>query len=297
MYKELVAANPGATFSLAPVVYRADNISVLFTNTLQYLSDPQIGEESIAPDIQTTDATCRHPVRYILAGYSLGAWVVHDAVNELGSSKLAEIAGVALFGDPKFQPGQPFVRDFQSEDKYYGVAYNYQTQYDSIPSALVNQTGSWCLPADPVCQYRSDDLLTWNAEVQDCKKGLGACAHLQYATDGETLNAAAFLTPFLPHLYWANADAGTIVKANLDGSGPQIIVTGQSTPVGVAVGGSHVYWADQSSVRLAGRAVDSCSRWSGGCYRGWRSQPAGRCAVIIAFRSRRGFRSAPAAVR
>ena len=27
----------------------------------------------------------------------------------------------------------------------------------------------------------------------------------------------------------------------------------------------------RSSVRLAGRAVDSCSRWSGGCYRGWRS--------------------------
>jgi alpha-tubulin suppressor-like RCC1 family protein len=210
MYKELVAANPGVTFSLAPAVYRADKISALLTSPSQYLSDPQTGEESIALDIQTADATCGHPVRYILAGYSLGAWAVHDALHELGGRQLAEIAGVALFGDPKFQPGQPFVRDFKSEDKYYGVAYNYQPQYDSVPPALVNQTGSWCLPADPVCQYRSDDIKTWLREARDCLNLSGACAHFQYATDGETLNAAAFLQQFLPaaSTSWASVSGG-----------------------------------------------------------------------------------------
>jgi sugar lactone lactonase YvrE len=183
-------------------------------------------------------------VRYILAGYSLGAWAVHDALHELGS-RLAEIAGLALFGDPKFQPGQPFVRDFKSEDKYYGVAYKYQPQYNSIPPALVNQTGSWCLPADPVCQYRSDDISTWQSEVLNCVNLSESCAHFQYETDVETLrNAAAFLSPFLPHLYWAYLDQGTIVEANLDGSSPRTIVTGQNGPIGVAVGSSHIYWAD-----------------------------------------------------
>lgn len=203
MYGYLKTANPKLVFSLEPAVYPTvfggNSVLAFLQNagqSLQYLGDAQIGEQSIALDIQTTDAVCGHAKRYILAGYSLGAWAVHDALNELGTSQLAEIAGVALFGDPKFQPGQPFVRDFMSEDKYYGIAYNNQPQYGSIP--LVNQTGSWCLPADPVCQYRSDDISTWLTEVGYCVNNSGACAHFQYATDGETLNAAAFLQPLLP---------------------------------------------------------------------------------------------------
>jgi Cutinase len=204
MFGQLKTANPKLVFSLEPAVYPTifggKTVLAFLQNagqSAQYLGDAQIGEESIALDIQTTDAVCGHAKRYILAGYSLGAWAVHDALHELGSL-VAEIAGVALFGDPKFQPGQSFVRDFTSEDKYYGIAYINQPQYDSIPPALVNQTGSWCLPADPVCQYRSDDIRTWLGEVGYCVTGSGACAHFQYATDGETLNAAAFLSPLLP---------------------------------------------------------------------------------------------------
>ena len=52
------------------------------------------------------------------------------------------------------------------------------------------------------------------------------------------------------HLYWTTADdgnldpnSGTIVEANLDGSNPQTIATGQSFPEGVAVNASHLYWS------------------------------------------------------
>lgn len=42
------------------------------------------------------------------------------------------------------------------------------------------------------------------------------------------------------HLYWATdngvKDGGTIVEANLDGSNPQTIASGQNDPIGVAVG-------------------------------------------------------------
>ncbi len=69
------------------------------------------------------------------------------------------------------------------------------------------------------------------------------------STDSLTATGAAFPA----HLYWADADeplagtgAGMIVKANLDGSSPQTIVTGQNIPFpfGMAVDRSHIYWTD-----------------------------------------------------
>jgi hypothetical protein len=38
------------------------------------------------------------------------------------------------------------------------------------------------------------------------------------------------------HIYWASAFGGTINKANLDGTGVTTLVTGQNEPIGVAVG-------------------------------------------------------------
>jgi sugar lactone lactonase YvrE len=46
------------------------------------------------------------------------------------------------------------------------------------------------------------------------------------------------------HLYWASPGTGTIVEANLDGTGAKTIAEGQSYPYGVAVGGGHLYWAN-----------------------------------------------------
>ena len=46
------------------------------------------------------------------------------------------------------------------------------------------------------------------------------------------------------HLYWSNiGDNEAIWEANLDGSDPHPIVTGQDNPTGVAADGSHLYWA------------------------------------------------------
>jgi Low-density lipoprotein receptor repeat class B len=43
------------------------------------------------------------------------------------------------------------------------------------------------------------------------------------------------------HIYWAAGS--TIKQASLDGSSPHAVVTGQNHPFGVAVDGSHIYWA------------------------------------------------------
>jgi len=204
MYGELKSANPNLTFSLDPVVYataapHGNSLLVLAESTAQYLGDASDGADNISDVIQATDLVCGHTVHYILAGYSLGAWAVHDALNQLSPAQLGEIVGVALFGDPKFQPGQPFVRAFKSQDTYHGVAYYAIQQADNtIPDAIVPQTGSWCLPADPFCQFQYNHLLTWSNELQSCLNKSAACAHFQYATDGLTVSAASFLGPFLP---------------------------------------------------------------------------------------------------
>jgi hypothetical protein len=57
-------------------------------------------------------------------------------------------------------------------------------------------------------------------------------------------------------LYWTNvaADsvpndpAGTVNKANLDGSSPHTVVHGQNEPAGVATGGGHLYWTTVDGV-------------------------------------------------
>jgi virginiamycin B lyase len=52
---------------------------------------------------------------------------------------------------------------------------------------------------------------------------------------------------FLGQLYWANRGDGTIWRANLDGSNPQAIITGQNLPWGVAVDPSYLYWTNQGT--------------------------------------------------
>jgi Domain of unknown function (DUF5050) len=50
------------------------------------------------------------------------------------------------------------------------------------------------------------------------------------------------------HLYWTDSGSGAIWAANLDGSNPQAIVTGQISPAGVAVNASHLYWTDSGAI-------------------------------------------------
>ena len=47
------------------------------------------------------------------------------------------------------------------------------------------------------------------------------------------------------HIYWAGTSQ-TISSANLDGSDPQTLVSGQNGPIGVAVDASHLYWTNQN---------------------------------------------------
>lgn len=61
------------------------------------------------------------------------------------------------------------------------------------------------------------------------------------------------------HIYWSNAPDGTIMEANLDGADAHEIVSGQALPFGVAVDGSHLYWANFIGSTIMEANLDSCT--------------------------------------
>jgi hypothetical protein len=200
MYQDLKSANPNLVFSLEPVVYSTNVPSLTwFAKHVQtYVGYATTGAQNIIQEIQATDAACGTSVHYILAGYSLGAWAVHEALlpNKLTSDELKQISGVALFGDPEFIPFQPY--DNGLLDTESGIA-NALTGNENIPTSLQPSTGSWCLLADPICQYGGLSDPVWQSEIALCATNNDTlCAHYQYASGGATAEAAAFLQPFLP---------------------------------------------------------------------------------------------------
>ena len=72
------------------------------------------------------------------------------------------------------------------------------------------------------------------------------------------------------HLYWTDELRGDIMEANIDGTDPHAIVTGQVNPVGVAVNGSHLYWTNSGDSAIEGEVMGDSSSFGG--------EPAGLAA-------------------
>jgi hypothetical protein len=205
LYRKLNDDNQGLKFSLDPVMYRADNVyphlipGVVAGGLDIFRASVTSGATSLLADMQLTDHRCGGTVRYIIAGFSQGAWVVHDALAQMTRAQLAEVDGIALFGDPKFVPFQRIVRDYKTVDTSFGVAASIDRSANNIPPTVVSHTGSWCFPVDPVCQTLWPPFnSTWSKEAALCFPHSPLCAHFQYVSTGKTAEAAAFLDPFLP---------------------------------------------------------------------------------------------------
>jgi alpha-tubulin suppressor-like RCC1 family protein len=204
VFVDLTHADTRLTFSLDPITYPADQIWDLIKGYAAYQASVHSGTESLLADMQLIDSACGGTVRYVLVGYSQGAWVVHDALHGMTTAQLGEIAGVVLFGDSDFVPGQPIVKDYKTLDFNFGASAPIDTSNTGVPPSVVSRTGSWCFPIDPVCQVLPSKKL-WLAEVTACAESAllavdsrySPCAHFHYP-GSVTSKAAAFLKPFLP---------------------------------------------------------------------------------------------------
>jgi hypothetical protein len=214
LYQRLQKAAPKLKFAMDPVMYPAARVWALFDGSFAvYQASVASGAESILADVQRTDSACGGTVRFILGGYSQGAWVVHDALHQMTRTELSQVAGVALFGDSDFVPLQSIVRDNKLEDLFAGVSAIVDPRNTGVPAAVSAHTGSWCYTDDPVCQASPANIAN---ELPGCALGLSSCPHFQYVSGGETAKAATFLTPFLPkatlwpHLTSASPPGGTV---------------------------------------------------------------------------------------
>ncbi|MET7988736.1 cutinase family protein [Streptomyces sp. NPDC005281] len=129
--------------------------------------------------------------RFILVGYSEGAWVIHDYLKSIGTKVLDRIAGVALLGDPQYV-GTGIIPKFYPN---HAIA-------PYFPPALKGKAASWCvsynLPAakrtvfDPICHFSGPDitkcLKATQGEIDETW-----CPHLRYVETGGTKRAADFL--------------------------------------------------------------------------------------------------------
>ena len=164
LYGRLLKARPKLHISLDPIMYPADAVMPELFPKLHYQiyqASVASGVETLLSDMQLTDSQCGGTVRYILTGYSQGAWAVHDALYQMKSDQLGRIIGVALFGDPDFKAGQSIVRDFKSADTVNGVSAGVDSSNLGVPSVLTKHSGSWCYSTDPICQFPSKNPNIW----------------------------------------------------------------------------------------------------------------------------------------
>jgi alpha-tubulin suppressor-like RCC1 family protein len=207
VYTKLKDADSHLQISLDPVRYPADPAfpeAVIHTKTFQASVDA--GAYSIVTEIARTRATCGDHVRFLLAGYSEGAWSVHRALYALQAQQdgsLGLISAVVLFGDPEFVPGQVIDQGSQTGLINFGIATPIDLSHTNVPDTLRPTTASYCLPGDLVCQGFSP-AAGWSpaaAFFLYCKKVNWApdkCPHTEYLTSGATAHAAAFVLPLLP---------------------------------------------------------------------------------------------------
>ncbi|MGH7196312.1 MAG: cutinase family protein [Candidatus Saccharimonadales bacterium] len=116
----------------------------------------------------------------ILAGYSQGAHVAADVASALPTEIQAQIHGIVLFGDPRFNPQSTFNRGTY-DTSLYGIwsspAGPGGLPPRELPPSLTGKTASYCLANDPICNFTS-----WDGFEQCFLSDGSNCAHYQYAS-------------------------------------------------------------------------------------------------------------------
>ncbi|MEA2272489.1 MAG: hypothetical protein QOI98_1197 [Solirubrobacteraceae bacterium] len=98
-----------------------------------------------------SDASACPTMKFVISGFSQGAHVVGDAIEELTRNNdgvVSHIAGVAIYGDPRFSKDDTATARGDYDPNHWGTLGargNYSSQIN-------DRLGDWCRIRDAICQ-------------------------------------------------------------------------------------------------------------------------------------------------
>ena len=188
----------------------------------------------------------------IVTGQDSPSWMaVTPAAPELSFSP-------APYDYGSVPPGQPATQTFTLTNSGH-AATGPLTVTLTGPAAFV-VTGNAC----PATSLGPGQTCSITVRFTPAAGGAMTATLTAASTNPDAIATDALSGVVAPAIYWANASdhspgAGAIWTANLDGTSPHAIATGQDDPAGVAVDASHLYWASAGDNAIVEAGLDGSS--------------------------------------
>jgi len=170
LYQRIVADRPGLSITQKSLTYPALQAELLVTDPTTYFIGLERGVANAKRFLMRQAAACPDQ-RFVLAGYSQGAMVMHRVLQDLSAAKdagsarvLRRIDGSALLADGD-RMSKDHVTAIGSAAGGRGISYalpkDAKVRGTLLPPRLAGRVFSVCEQADVVCDYHS--LLQSNA--------------------------------------------------------------------------------------------------------------------------------------
>ncbi len=190
------------------------------------------GQEEIIGYIKDEISRCPDQ-EVVLGGYSQGAEIVGNSLFKLTENERKNIAGVALFGDPKYIGAETSWKPWEDPKPYpwkrgtaggrkRGIA---EARQPYAPDDMKYKTLSWCFDDDPICTDASSLIkkLANGVVGWDWSKSYLGSGHTRYITYGAPQAAEEIFQRMAPDLYALEKFRGGVNK--------EVAVDAQSAPL------------------------------------------------------------------
>ncbi|WP_234542808.1 cutinase family protein [Streptomyces shenzhenensis] len=200
----------------------------------------QIALSNELDEINTIENSCGTSTTIILAGYSQGAQVTGNAYQALDTTQRSGIGGVALFGDPLFNPNSQSARGDFTPGRVGALAHPSSRIRPEFPSP--QKVVSYCHGDDPICQgffsFSPFGLTT------------SMTGHLNYQSTGDAGNSTPYTTRAAQDLAGITpSSAGSQLLMRTAAAADSTTPSAPTNP--------------QVSVSTPGNQVDAVISWSG----------------------------------
>ncbi len=151
-------------FKSTPVNYPAYGTDLLWSGGIDTYADGiEQGDQALRDLLADVEDECPQELE-ILAGYSSGAMIVHDILDEFAFDDWAtsHVIGVHLLADPRRSPGDPTTRGGANSTSRGIAAIGEWVSLlhgtSDIPAVFAPVTRSWCAAKDPICALEPTSL-------------------------------------------------------------------------------------------------------------------------------------------